>query len=73
MNRAVFKFYWVHCLFFRPGSAFIGNTEICLDKRVQVTAKSDIVLVPGAYSVDILSKTVTGKRRKPHVVSVVEV
>ncbi|XP_071173049.1 uncharacterized protein [Mytilus edulis] len=56
-----------------PGSAFIGNTEICLDKRVQVTAKSDIILVPGAYSVDILSKTVTGKRRKPHVVSVVEV
>ncbi|XP_052060806.1 uncharacterized protein LOC127701060 [Mytilus californianus] len=56
-----------------PGSAFVGNTEICFDKRVQVTAKSDIILVPGAYSVDILSKTVTGKRRQPHVVSVVEV
>lgn len=63
----------LHQLEFRPGSAFVGDTEICLDKRVQVTAKSDIILVPRAYSVDILSKTVTGKRRQPHVVSVVEV
>ncbi|XP_052072110.1 uncharacterized protein LOC127710358 [Mytilus californianus] len=56
-----------------PGSAFVGKTEIHLDQRVQVTAKSDIILIPGAYSVDILSKTVTGKRREPGVVCVVEV